>query len=196
VKIHCSIVSCSSVALGLALPTVTGLLFMLLLASAQAEAVPASKNKFIVHHQREGTIVNSQSFTDSIKLKLCKFFDDKVVLKRMKHRSFTRINSNINESSKVKNSKNLHERQVRSIEYTSSNDINTFARYDKTETRRKLSLESVVNNGESVSLENISQATLATSDVKSNAQKDSSDKIYLHVNGETMSIFLLPFLLL
>lgn len=176
--------SCSRVALGLALSTATGLLLMLLLASAQAEAVPASvKNKFLARQQREGTGDNSQSTSNSIEL--CKFFDDKVVLKRMKHRSFARTNININEPSKVKSSKSLHERQVRSIDYTNGNVINTFAGYDKAKTRRNISLdnsfrESVVNNGESVSLENISQATLATSDVKSNVQKDSSDK----VNGE------------
>lgn len=173
---------------------------MLLLASAQAEAVPASVNhKFLAHRQPQSTGDNSQSSSDSIKL--CKYLDDKVLQRRMKHRSFVITNSNnINEFSKVKSLKSSHERQVRSIEHSIINDLNNFAGYDKTKTRRNISLdnsfrENVVNNEESLSVrvENISQATLASSDVKSNVQKDSSDKIYLHVNGETMCFYYIYF---
>lgn len=168
---------------------------MLLLASAQAEAVPASvKNKLLANHQRQNAGDNSQSLSDSIKL--CKYFDDKVVLKRMKHRSFAVAKSNVNESSKVKSLKNLYERPARSIEYSNSNDINTFAGYDKAKTRRNISLDNSLvsnGNGESASLENISQATLATSHVKSSVQKDTSDKVYLHVNGEMRKFYYLYF---
>jgi hypothetical protein len=181
---------CKSVALGLALST--GLLLMLMLASAQAEAVPASvKNKLLAHHHQDTGC--SQSFNS---IKPCKYLNDNVVLKRMKQRSFTRTNNNINQSSKVKKSKHLHERKVRSIEYT-----NTLAGYDF-KTRRNISLDSFnkseVKNGKSLSLENISHTTLATSDVKSNVQKVSSEKFHLHVNGEMMRYifyYLYPLLL-
>ena len=153
---------------------------MLLLASAQAEAVPASvKNKIVAYHQRRCTGDNGQ---------LCKYFDDFVDFKRMKHRSFDK--ANLDEFPKVKS---FHERKVRSIDHKVTNDIITFTRYDNTKTVRNVSLsvgfrDNAISNGESTSLENISQTTLPTSDIKPSVQKDSSDKVYLqfHVNGETM----------
>lgn len=162
---------------------------MLLLASAQAKVVPASvKSEILVHPHRESTGNNSKSPNS---IELCNFTDDEDVLKRMKHRSLARAKSNINDPSKLKSLKGLHERQVRSIEHTGSSDIKTYAGHDKAKTRRNISFDNsfpeiVVKNGESVSLERISQATLATSNVKTSVQKDSSDKVYLHVNGETM----------
>lgn len=172
-------------AVGLAFFATKGLLMllMLLLASTQTEAVPASKkNKIAAHHQ---TIENSSQ--------LCKHFSDTVNSERMKHRAFIRTNSNLNESSNVKN---FHERQVRSIDNAVKKDIASFVRYENA-TIRNVPLgnsfrDTALSNEESKSIENISQATLASSDIKPSVQKDSSDKVYLHVNGETVWKILLP----
>jgi hypothetical protein len=142
---------------------------MILLASTQTEA--SKKNKIAAHRQRR--IIEE-----------CQHFSNTVDSERMKHRRFGRAS---NELPKVKN---LHERQVRSID---NKDISSFARYE-TSSIRNVSLgnsfrDTALSDGDSTSLENISQATLAASDIKPSVQKDSSDKVYLHVNGETKKIF-------
>lgn len=125
----------------------------------------------------------------------------------MKHRSnvrgYSNDKSNNSNEPTVKSSKNLHERQVRSFENNNKitkskfpHDKNTFANYASSKSFdfiRNISLDDkIMNNGESVSMENVSESTLATfkeSDVKTNAQKEASDKIYLHVNGELDTMF-------
>jgi hypothetical protein len=189
--------ACNCASSGLAF-TAVGLIFMLLWASG-GQAVPASvENRLSSKYQHEDlklrqTTGSNKSFLNELdclssrNIRLCKYFDD---INRMKHRA--------NETT-LKSSKNLHERQVRSLErgnkFTknkfSSNDKNTFASYDDTKKNyvdfiRNISLDErvhKVNNGESVSMENVNETTLATykaSDVKANVQKET----YLHVNGE------------
>lgn len=162
---------------------------MLLWASAQA--VPASVEK------------SSGSSPP------CNFSEDAIAHKRMTHRSdvigaHSNVDSDDNhEPTVVKSSKNLHERQVRTFEHVNKlaknkypHDKNTFVSYESAKSsfdfiRNISSLDDkIMNNGESVSVESISEATLATfkeSDVKTNAEKETSDKIYLHVNGESAS---------
>lgn len=176
-KIYCSTVAKprnnSGVPKGLAFAS--GLLLMLLLAS-QAEAVPASvKNKIVVHHYQRRESISQ----------LCKHFSEVVDSKRMKRRIFARSNSN--EFSKLKS---FHERQVRSVENPVTNDINFFARYDKT--YRNISLDNsfrdtALSNGESTSLENISQAT---NDIKASVQKDSNgERHYVKIFTTSTSYF-------
>lgn len=198
--------ACNCASLGLAF-TAIGLFFMLLWASGQA--VPASvENSLSQHHYADvkpletrssAASLPNESDCTSLNKKLCKYFDDKLVPKRMKHRNINNNNpSNLNEPT-VKSSKNLHERQVRSLERSNKftknklpNERGAFASYDNNyEFIRNISLDErlheIMNNGDSVSMENISETTLATlkeSDVKTNVPKEASDKIYLHVNGE------------
>lgn len=209
--------NCAS--LGLAF-TAIGLFLMLLWTSAQA--VPASLEKSLPsEHQRQDTndLKLLQTSTDRklnielgcspLNYKLCKYTEEKSILKRMKHRSNIRAYSNDNSNNHnnepiIKSSKSLHERQVRSFEHSNKitrhklpHDKNTFVSYESTKTNynliRNISLDDkVMNNGESMSMENVSEPTLATfkeSDVKTNAQKETSDKIYSHVNGELQTCF-------
>lgn len=220
-------VACNCASLGLAFNAI-GLFLMLLWASA--EAVPASvNNPLLSEHPSQSDILtllksrsssksshNEADCLSSFNNKQCKYFEDKIVLKRMKHRNTVRYSkdnsNNIDEPSTVNGSKDLHDRQVRSFEHnnrTTKNkfpqDKNTFASYENTKTSyevvRNISLsDKLMNNGESVSMENTSEpalvATFKESDVKTNAQKETSDKIYLHVNGEFINVapFRSPFL--
>lgn len=122
----------------------------------------------------------------------------------MKHRSnfkgYSNYNSNNNSNEPtVKSSKYLHERQVRSFDRSNKitksklpHDKNTFANYGNAKTsfdfiRNVSQDDKIMNNGESVSMENVSDPTLSTfkeSDVKTSGEKEASDKIYLHVNGK------------
>lgn len=124
----------------------------------------------------------------------------------MKHSAKVHSNNDYRNSNETKKSpKNLHERQVRSFELNNkltknkaSHDKNTFVKYASVdiaerqyEVIRNISLDDkvneIMNNGESVSMESISETTHATfkeSNVKTSAPKEASDKIYLHVNGE------------
>ena len=168
------------------------------LRNVDLKSLPPARINRTFHHYNE-------SGCSALNNKLCKYIEDKIIQKRMKHRSNGRGYSNDNRNNSneptVKSSKNLHERQVRSFEQnnkiTKSNDKNTFT-YENNKTSfdfiRNISLDDkIMNNGESVSMENVSEPTLATfkeSDVKTNAQKEASDKIYLHVNGEFETMFL------
>jgi hypothetical protein len=190
--------ACNCASLGLAF-TAIGFILMLLWASAQA--VPASVEK------------------SSSRSPPCSFSEDAIAHKRMTHRSdvigaYSNVDSDDNhEPTVVKSSKNLHERQVRSFEHVNKlaknkypHDKNTFVSHESAKSsfdfiRNISSLDDkIMNNGESVSVESISEATLATfkeSDVKTNAEKETSDKIYLHVNGELRLavVFFRPFIL-
>ena len=222
--------ACNRASSGLAF-TAIALFLMLLWASVQA--VPASfenpvlsKHQIVINNIKNSnnnnnltSINNSSDYLEwdcskEVNKKLCKYFEDKVIHKRMKHRSNIRVHSNDNNNNinnkirhinepTIKSLKDLHERQVRSFEHNNKitknkvpHDKNTFVKYENTETHyeiiRNISLDDKVNqtmnNGESsVSMESISETTLATfkeSNVKTSAQKEASDKIYLHVNGE------------
>lgn len=215
--------ACNCASLGLAFNAI-GLFLMLLWASA--EAVPASvNNPLISEHPSQIDVLTflkirngnktSQSEADcfsSLNKKQCKYFEDRIVLKRMKQRNGvieTNRNddsNNIDESSKLNSSKDLHERQVRSFEQNNriaknkfQKDKNTFANYENTKTSyevvRNISLgDKLMNNGESEkSMENTSESTRVVaafkkSDVKTNAEKETSDKTYLHVNGEFINV--------
>lgn len=171
--------TCKCASLGLAF-TAIGLFLMLLWASVQA--VPASLEK--PEHPRHDTkslVASSHNINCSyqpLNRELCKY----LVLKRMKHRSHD--NSNINNEPSINS---LHERQVRSV--TKNNfphdKRNTFVSFedDSRDIIRNISLNvKVMNNGESVSEPTL--ATFKESNVKTNAEKETSDKTYLHVNGE------------
>lgn len=185
--------ACNCASLGLAF-TAIGLFLMLLRASV--EAVPAS--------------VESRPFQSSPHIEwdcslnktLC---EDELIHKRMKHSVKVHSNNDNRNLNEKKSPKNLHERQVRSFELSNtltknkvSHDKNTFVKYASVdiaerqyEVIRNISLDDIVNeimnNGETVSMESISETTHATfkeSNVKTSAPKEASDKIYLHVNGE------------
>lgn len=203
--------ACNCASLGLAF-TAIALFFMLLGASGQA--VPASVESSIASSyptvdvkplgaETSNTSLPNEWDCSSVSDRLCKYSADKIILKRMKHRNSARTNINTDNSSNepsIKSSKNLHERQVRSLErsnkFTRSrlhSEKNSFASAEHTKTDYdfigNISLDDrihkIMNNGV-VAMENIvSEATLATeSDVKANVQKETSDKIHLHVNGE------------
>lgn len=219
--------ACNCASLGLAFNAI-GLFLMLLWASA--EAVPASvNNPLISEHPSQIDVLTflksrssnktSHSEADclsSLNKRQCKYFEDRIVLKRMKHRNSVIAaksnddSNNNDESSILNNSKDLHERQVRSFEHNIriaktkfQQDKNTFASYENTKANyeivRNISHgDKLMNNGESVSMENTSEPTLVAtskkSDVKTNAQKETSDKTYLHVNGEFRSVAPFSFL--
>lgn len=199
--------ACNCASLGLAF-TAIALFLMLLWASVQA--VPASLESPLTQYQNsnlrtfraEDATVGSNC--SSLNEKLRQLFDDKVTLKRMKSRGTVRVrnhdDNNTNEPI-IKSSKDLHERQVRSFEHSNkitknkhSPDRETFVSYEKAKTSQEFiknislgdSGNEIMNNGASISMENISESTRAfkESDVKTNDQKEASDKIYLHVNGE------------
>lgn len=193
--------SCSCGSLGLAF-TAIGLFLMLLWASVQA--VPASLESPLSEHRGNDlqllptpnrTTPQSKWDSSSLSKKLCKYFEGKASHKRMKHRSNVKAHSNDNRNTNeptIRSLKDLHERQVRSFElgivkkypYDVNYETNYgFIRNKSIDDKGK----KIMNNEESVSMENISESTLATfkeSNVKTNPQKEASDKIYLPVNGE------------
>lgn len=132
--------------------------------------------------------------------------EDELIHKRMKHPVKVHSNNDNRNSNEKKSPKNLHERQVRSFELNNkltknkvSHDKNTFVKYASVDISERQydvirniqslddKVNEIMNNGETVSMESISETTHATfkeSNVKTSAPKEASDKIYLHVNGE------------
>lgn len=160
--------------LGLAF-TAIGLFLMLL----WTQAASASSESPLLSSDRQQNIVvkslpparinrtfqhNNESDCSTSNNKQCKYIvEDKIIQKRMKHRSNGRDNtSNNSNEPTVKSSKNLHERQVRSFEYNNKitkskfpHDKNTFANYENGKTSfdfiRNISLDDkIMNNGESM----------------------------------------------
>lgn len=199
--------ACNCASLGLAF-TAIALFLMLLWASVQA--VPASLET--PHFQSNNSDLRSRGVDDatvgsnctSLIDKLCQLFDDKVTSKRMKSRRNFRVRSHDDDDNNtneliIKSSKDLHERQVRSFELNNKIIKNKHSpeSYEKVKTNQDFirnislvgeSVNEIINNGASVSKENISESTTLafkeSENVETNPQKEASDKVYLHVNGE------------
>lgn len=204
--------ACNCASLGLAF-TAIGLFLMLLWSSVQAVPASVESRPLQSSHQLLRNLSDLTAALPSRHLAwdcsaspnktLC---EDELIHKRMKHSVKVHSNNDYRNSTETKKSpKSLHERQVRSFELNNkltknkaSHDKNTFVKYASVdiadrqyEVIRNISLDDkvneIMNNGETVSMESISETTHATfeeSNVKTSAPKEASDKIYLHVNGE------------